>query len=93
MVRRRRCREMVRGPGDPITRMPSCSRKSRANNREVCKDFLQLIFPVHVTMASVYDISRTSYDDPGGLPPGSPPTSTPLLIFFRCWSYLYMCSQ
>src|SRR6266852_4970898 len=36
------------------------------------------ISPVHVTMASLF--SPTSYDDPGGPPPGSPPTCTPFLI-------------
>ena len=35
---------------------------------------------VHTTMASLYNLSRTPYDDPGGPPPGSPPTCTPFLI-------------
>jgi hypothetical protein len=47
------------------------------------------ISPVHVTMASLYNLSRTSHDDPGGPPPGSPPTCTPSLICLSlsCRSY------
>jgi hypothetical protein len=51
------------------------------------------ISPVHVTMASLYNVSRTSYDDPGGPPPGSPPTCTPLLICLSLSVLLFILSS
>jgi hypothetical protein len=32
-------------------------------------------------MEFVYNVSRASYDDPSGPPPGSPPTSTPFYCY------------
>lgn len=51
--------------------------------------------PVHVTMASLYNFSRTSYDDPGGPPPGSPPTCTPFLIclFLSVLLFIFVLSK
>lgn len=84
---------IVRGPGDPIAH--ALSRKSRANtvparNFHLSSQRRHQISPVHVTMASLYEISRTSYDDPGGPPPGSPPTCKSFLICLNCSVLLYI---
>lgn len=69
---------VVRGPGDPIAH--ALSRNRLARNFHPSSARRHQISPVYVTMASLYEISRTSYDDPGGPPPGSPPTCKSFLI-------------